>query len=163
MSDEYAVLKRPEMAPEEEDAIAAQVNRDMAEGNAAKHFEDVLDELHSTQHQETNAPTADEREQMRRDELALLRQLKRDASEQLLGQGMRVSMIYHSATGGDYEAQITDAVGRVYIAHISYAESIPRDAHNAEELYRGMVDLLVQRSLAARAKYFDRMKLEVSS
>lgn len=142
--------------------MAAEVNRDMAEGRGAKHFEDVLDELHSTQPQAKNAPDAEERDNERRAAAEIARQLKRDASEALLSQGLRVWNVIE-VPGDGFRANIKDRVGREYEALIDaraldsmMEQSI---AAGGRDAYKRLVDLLVQEALSARAKYFDRMQV----
>ena len=105
--------KSAEFSPEELDVMAAEVQRDIAEGRGAKHFTDVLDELHSTQAQPKHEQTAEERDSERRAAAELARQLKRDASEALLSQGLRAWAVFE-VPGDGFRAHIKDRVGREF-------------------------------------------------
>ncbi len=153
--------KGKEFSPEELDVMAAEVQRDMAEGRGARHFEDVLDEMHSTQAQPKHEPTAEERDNERRAAAEIARQLKRDASEALLSQGLRVWAVFE-VPGDGFRAHIKDATGREFEALLSGKALVDAQEqsvlHGGRDVYKRVVDLLVTEALGARAKYFERMR-----
>lgn len=154
-------IRRPKLDPVEEDALAAQVNADIAAGRGHRHFEDVFDELNSTQKQATNAPDAAQRDELERYELAVMWQLKRDVTQNLLPSGMRVVQVVPDREVKGYRAYVTDRDGRSFEAVITYDESnLPADV-DGRAVFKMMVDTLTERALGARKHYFDRMCLEV--
>lgn len=156
----YHTRKMPELSDAETDALSAQVNQDLQNGNATKHFEDVLDELNSTQARPTNEPDAHDRDEERRMCLAVAAQLKRDATRHLLSHGMRVEHVRESDGHKGYTATMRDREGRQFEAHITWDEANRPDG-DGHALYLMMVDAVVERALLARKTYFARMCLTV--
>lgn len=154
-------LRRPSLEPAEEDALAAQVNKDIAEGKGHRHFEDVFDELHSTQKPATNEPDAGDRDEMETFERAIMWQLKRDVTSALLNHGMRCVRVADDRAAKGYRAELTDREGRSFEAVVTFNEAnLPPDV-DGRAVFKLMVDSLVERALGARAHYFERMCLEV--
>lgn len=157
MSDIKPRTGQPDLAPDELDAIAADVQWDMRAGQGAKHFQDVLDELHSTQARPTHGPDKNEQERIERAERTIMSDLKQAATYELLSHGMRVRSINHNGHGTGWIAAISDAEGRLYEAQILYDEAAKIDAAiNGHAFFRKLVDGMVSEALEARRKYFVR-------
>lgn len=151
--------KRPELGPEEEDAIAREVNEDIRMGKGMRHFEDVWDAFLTENHQAipTNGPDAEQRDRIAKQEFHLCRDLKQQATAELISHGMRVLDVMKDGHDTGYTARIKDSEGRVYEASILYNEAAALDISiDAHGVFRHMVSTLVERALEARRKYFVR-------
>ena len=157
--------KRPEFSAEEEDAIAKEVNEDIRAGKGLRHFQDFTDAFLTENHQAlpTHEPDAETRDHIAKQEFALCRDLKMQATYELVGHGMRVESVSKNGEGTGYLARIKDGEGRWYEATITYDESAALDLSiDAHGVFRHMVDALVSRALEARRKYFVRACITVS-
>ncbi len=152
--------KREEFSPEEEDAIAKEVNEDIRAGKGYRHFQDVLDGMFSNNEsraRDTGLPDADEQDRIAKQEFELCRDLKQACTRELIGHGMRVLTLKANGKGTGFLAVIKDAEHRHYDAELFYDEAAKLDLSiKPHEVFRAMVGTIVDRALEARKKYFQR-------
>lgn len=167
--DGFKPKNRDDMDPVEVNYLHSEIQKDIAEGKGAKHFEDVLDELHSKQAQPTHALDPIEQERVRREIEALRLQLKRDVTVILLrGQPkMRVlsCLVDINKDDGEWHGlkmRVKDEESREFDISITFDESIRKGEIDPAQIYGWMVDTLVARAHQAR-QYHDRRVKAVTS
>lgn len=149
------------LSDEELDANAEQVQKDLANGSGAKHFEDLLDDINSSESRArgTNEPDAEARFDADKYAHDVRRQLKRDVNEHTISHGMRVTRVIEES--GGYMVLLQDAQGREFGAELSFSEANAPAELDGRAVYKLMVETVVERALAARKEYFDRMCVTV--
>lgn len=110
-----------DMDPAEVEAKSAEINKDMANGNGVKHFEDVFDSLHSNpsqQHDVENAEeTSEERDRKERAFQELARAFKARLRMMLNtgdSEGMTVDQVRRNIGGRGFLVYARDRVGREF-------------------------------------------------
>jgi hypothetical protein len=144
-------------------ARSAEVNKDMADGNGAKHFEDLLDDLHSnpsTQHNEDEREdTTDEREKKERMFQEMAREIKARLNTLLLNEGLLVKQVKRGYGGRNFLIIAVDRVRRQYEAEVDF-ESLGREmATDEHHAFTAMVVMCAKEIRAARDKYAMRAGL----
>ena len=141
--------------PRELDEIAADVNRDLASGNGAKHFERELDELHSLQSGNTHvAETHKIHEELQRFCLAF----RAGLADQVRSQGFKCQFVMPDGKGEGFHIQFVDLYGRQFDVTYSFDEGLQAAAQHGEFMGRSMMSDVIDKLLAARERYFARMQ-----
>lgn len=144
-----------QLDPTEVDALHAEVERDMRNGNGAKHFEDVLDELHSKQGNSRVAETPSVHEQLRR----FCNDLRAGLDEQVRGQGFRCKFVIPDGKGEGFHVQFFDTYRRPFDVSYSFEEGMQAATKSgAAFMGREIMSEIIDKLLAARARYFARMQ-----
>jgi hypothetical protein len=140
--------------PEQHDAaeldeISAQVNKDIREGNGARHFERELDELHSLyQRSQTVDPNSET-------ELRRFCGTLRHELDQRVRPRFCCRMVIPDGEGEGFHIQFLDKAGRTFDVAYLFDEA-PVIGH--EEFVRRVMDEIIQKLFAARERYFARMQ-----
>jgi len=155
--------KYDEEQAKQDDATAAEVNTDLAAGNGAKHFEDLLDDLHSnpsTQHnEEEREDTTDEREKKERIFQEMAREIKSRLNTMLLNEGLLVKQVKRGYGGRNFLIIAIDRMRRQYEAEVDF-ETMGREmAMDERHAFTAMVVLCAKELRAAREKYAMRAGL----
>jgi len=155
--------KPPELEPVERDAIAAETADALRRGGEepdqnrklGKHFEDVLDTLHS---KSTPAlvQTTSERETEELDEAALLLALRRKLRGTLRSQQILLSGVEPDGLNGGYLAIAHDEQRRQFEAHFSFGEGMALGADSPVGLVEKIVAAFHEKIVAARNQYYAR-------
>jgi len=147
----------PEDDPEEIDHIHAEIQRDIRNGNGARHFEDVLDELHST-HLRSDPIEQVRIERRRSAEFReFLGALKTSLSASLLPQGLKCE--YVEIDDDDLTVCARDKEKRQHEVKVplellnEYADAHPSDPR---AVMTHVVDRCMRAVFRARDAYFRR-------
>ena len=150
----------PKAAAEDPDLdnLAKEVNEDIAKGEGAKHFQDVFDEVASTQGS-ARALTLDPdlREKLER----FVRAFRLGLGQHLRGNvhGFHCLGVSLDGFGNGFLCKFKDADGRPFDVLISYEDSFQEAAkRGVVDMGRGMIDIVIARVFEARAAYMKRMQ-----
>ena len=144
-----------------DNATAAEVNKDLADGNGAKHFEDLLDDLHSnpsTQHNERE-DTTDERERKERAFQELARGIKARLNQMLLSEGLLIKTVKRNIGGRGFLILAIDRVRRQYDAAVDFETMGKEMEMDPIRAFVAACDLCAKEIRAARDKYAMRAGL----
>jgi hypothetical protein len=138
------------------DNIAKEVNEDIAKGEGEKHFQDVFDEVSSTQGR-ASAIDPDLREKLERFanvfRLGLGQHLRGNAH------GFHCKGVSLDGHGQGFICKFKDKDGRPFEVLISYEDSFQEAARRGVvDMGRGMIDIVISRLFAARVKYLERLE-----
>lgn len=150
-------MSAPKLDAADADDVAADVNADLAAGQGAKHFQDLLDDMESTQGSARVVETPDVTEELHRFMLAF----KRGLGDQLKGTeaGFVCLNVCADGMGTGFMCSFRDKTGRPFNVHVTYDDGFAQAAeHGTEQMGRGMMELVIGRLLAAREKWFARMQ-----
>lgn len=156
--------RRPEVDPIEVNYLQSEIAKDIAAGDGAKHFEDVLDSIHSTQGDAgvTIDPITEER--TKREITEIRRQLKIDLTKLLLPHSMICKEIIVDVNGkthtwDGFRIRFIDSERREFHATITFDETIKYGETNAERpIYDYMVRTVMARALDERSRHLARVK-----
>lgn len=142
-------------SPAEEDAIAAEVAEDLDAGVGAKHFEEIFDEVNfSSAAVEMDPGVRDRLERFKLEFAAGL-------NERLHGSehGFVCLAVNQDGHGQGFICRFRDRDGRPFTAECSFDDGFEAAAKfgNAN-MGRAMMQVVVERLIAARVKYFARME-----
>jgi len=162
-------IKLGEIRPDEhcDEEVAAkheEINWDLRAGRQGlKHFEDVLDEVHSNPSQHTESVlTAAERDEAERMLTQLMTRLQLDVTAAILSQDMKCESVRKGVSdSGQVDAFVIvakDAVGRRFETTMTWDQGISVGSVSRSP-YLGIVDLIVKQLFEARAKYHARAGL----
>lgn len=140
----------PELEPVETDILSAEVNKDIAEGNGAKHFERELDEIHSQQGS-AHAPDPDVAARLHR----FCLELRKGLTDTLRGTGLRCGYVMPDGRGEGFSIRFFDTAGRLFDVEYAFDDAMRLET---EGMGRAMMDEIARRVLNARAAYFVRMQ-----
>jgi hypothetical protein len=139
------------------DNIAKEVNEDIAKGEGEKHFQDLFDEVASTQgNARSREIPPDLRDKLER----FARAFRAGLSDQLRGNehGLHCVGVNLDGFGHGFVCKFKDREGRPYTVGVSYEDGFASVAkHGVTEMGRGMMDVVLGKLVAARALYFERM------
>lgn len=135
------------------DNIAAEVSEDLAKGEGAKHFPELLDTLSVSA-----SPVEDPgvRDRINR----FMREFEVGLNDRLRGNehGFICLAVNRDAFGEGFVCKFRDKDGRPFTAECSYEDGFEAAARYGNgEMGRGMLAVVVERLIAAREKYFKRM------
>ena len=147
----------PDDDPDEVEYLHKEIQRDLAKGEGAKHFEQELDELHSK-----TLPDPIDLERVRAETYNELRQfsfaLKRHVTNELLPQGLKceyVELDEDNLTIACKDAQKRQHEVQVPLDHLLQAQAM--HGHDPRAMMSHVVEKCCQALLNARAHYFKRM------
>jgi hypothetical protein len=138
--------------PKELDEIHADIQRDISNGKGDRHFQDVLDELHSiptTSAQES----ADERAELQR----FYGQLRTALDDQIRSQGFRCRLVQSDGEGTGFVAHFLDSSRRPFDVSYTFDQGLRAAAQGRDNMGRAVITEILDKLLEARAKYFQRM------
>ena len=147
---------KPDSDDPDLDNIAKEVNEDIAKGEGEKHFQDVFDEVSSTQGN-ARALDPDLREKLER----FARTFRQGLGHHMRGNvhGFRVKSVTLDGFGHGFLCKFTDRDGRPFEVLISYEDSFSEAAKRGPvDMGRGMMDLVISRLFDARTAYLRRME-----
>jgi hypothetical protein len=155
-----------DLAPEDVEAKHAEIEKDTAAGNGAKHFEDLLDDIHSNpsqQHAVEDAPeTVEQREKRERDFNDLARGIKARLN-QMLGTdtGLLVKRVRRNVGGRGFLVEAVDRARREYDAVVDFEEFGKSIEASIDSRFAvtSACELIVRRILEARENYHRRAGL----
>ena len=153
--------------PDFVDAVHKEVTRDMANGTATKHFEDLFDALHANPSQAHNVEDAEQttadREKEERAHQELCRAFKARLRTMLNtgdSDGVMVTEVRRNVGGRGFLVRAKDRVGRQYEAAIDYEMMGVEMALDPRHAFAKGCDLLARELLAAKRKYHVRAGLQ---
>lgn len=149
------------------EAIHAEVEKDMAAGDGAKHFEDLLDDVYSnpSQQHDTEAAelTSGERDKQERAFAELSRAFKARLRMMLNtgdSHGMLVTNVRRNVGGRGFLVYAKDRVGRQFEAAVDFETMGVEMALDPQRAFAKACDLLARELLAAQRKYHERAGLQ---
>lgn len=142
-----------EFAPDEVEALHAEVQRDLAAGEGDKHFEDVIDVLHSTQGNASVEETAEQREDFER----FARALRAGLREQLAPQGLWCQRVIEDGKGTGMHITFRDRQNRRFDVEYGWDDGLHAYARHGDNGGRAVMHEICEKVLAAREHYFARM------
>lgn len=148
--------KLPPISSDEEDSIADEVNEDIAAGVGEKHFQDIFDEVNSTQGSARVDVDPGVLDRLARFRLEFASGL----NDRLRGNeaGFTCLGVNDDGHGRGFICKFRDAGGRPFTAEVSYDESFEAAArYGNTEMGRAMLQIVIAKLLDAHAKYFQRM------
>jgi hypothetical protein len=146
-------VSAPEFSPDEVDALHAEVQRDIAAGDGDKHFEDVIDALHSRQGDASVEETAQQREDFER----FARALRSGLREQLAPQGLWCQRVIEDGKGTGLHITFRDRQNRRFDVEYGWDDGLHAYAKHGESGGRAVMHEICEKVLAARETYFARM------
>lgn len=135
------------------DNIAAEVSEDLAKGEGAKHFPELLDTV-STSAAQTEDPGV--RDRINR----FMREFEVGLNDRLRGNehGFVCMAVNRDAYGEGFVCKFRDRDGRPFTAECSYEDGFEAAARfGSGEMGRGMMATVIERLIASRETYFRRM------
>lgn len=150
-------MAAPNLDAADTDDIAADVNADLAAGEGAKHFQDLLDDVNSTQGSAHVVETPDLSDELHRFMLAF----RQGLNDQLRGTeaGFVCLNVGPDGHGTGFMCNFRDKTGRPFNVHVTYDDGFAQAAaHGVEQMGRGMMETVIGRLIAAREKWFARMQ-----
>jgi hypothetical protein len=152
--------------PEFVDAVHKEVTRDLAAGNATKHFEDLFDSLNSNPSQQHNLEEAEQstadREKEERAHQELCRAFKARLRTMLNtgeSDGIMVTTVAKNIGGRGFIVYAKDRAGRGYDAAVDYDTMALEMMIDPRQAFGKACDLLARALLEARRKYHVRAGL----
>lgn len=149
-------MTAPVFSPEEEDAIAAEVQEDIDAGVGDKHFQEIFDSLNSTQGDASVGMDPETLDRLRR----FCLQLQAGLTDQLRGNEHGFTCQGVSMDGHDtgFICSFRDKAGRPFNVAVSYDDGFAAAAKNGKhDMGRGMMTTVLDRLIAARKEWFRRM------
>ena len=149
------------MSEAEVEAHHADIQRDMRNGNGAKHFERELDTLlassPSQSHEEETLSTA-EQERITREEEELLRELAKHVSVHLRAEQMVCHKAIRDGMGEGYIVGVTEkGTGRVWEFEVSYDAALAAAGQDERASFTKLVHMVVERAIQERRAHFARV------
>lgn len=138
------------------DNIAAEVNEDIAAGQGEKHFQDLFDEVSASTGSAHVDMDPGVRERLARFELEFAEGL----NERLRGNehGFVCIGVNQDGHGQGFICKFRDKDLRLFTAECSYDDGFEAAArYGKESMGRGMMAVVIERLVAARVRYFERM------
>lgn len=126
-------------------------------------FDDILDEVHSTQAQSTGEPSTAELDEIRAAERTYWDALTHEVNDRLRSQRITVTHVLEDHVsssedeGGGWIVCARDPVGREFSARVTVAAMAALGERYGEEMGRHVIDQVCSQLLAARERYFARM------
>ena len=155
-----------DMDPAEVEAKSAEINKDMANGNGVKHFEDVFDSLHSNPSQQHNVEDAEETSEERDRKERAFQELARAFKARLRmmlntgdSEGMTVDQVRRNIGGRGFLVYARDRVGRQYEAAVDLDTMGVQLALDPQRAFSVACELLAKEIREARRKYYLRAGL----
>lgn len=149
-------MKPPAFDAEESDQIAKEVNEDIAAGQGEKHFQDLFDEINSKQ-----GDARPDEDPATRDRIArFMLDFHRGLNEQLRGNehGFHCRGVNLDGRGTGFVCKFQDRTGRPFTVDVTYDDGFEAATkRGVTEMGRGMLDVVLERLIAAREKWFKRM------
>lgn len=140
--------------PVEVAKLAAEVNRDIRDGNGAKHFEREIDDLHSIGAR-TRVENPDTPAELRR----FCRDFRDALNSQLSGAGLFCQAMRPDGRGDGFALTFVDRQGRPFHVEYSFDEGIAAAVRVGDEnMGREMIGEVAAKVIAARERYFARMQ-----
>lgn len=149
-------MKPTPFSPEEEDAIAGEVQADLDAGVGDKHFQEIFDSINSTQGDARVDVSPEVRDRLNR----FMLQFQAGLSDQLRGNehGFKCLGVSADGHGTGFICSFRDKGNRPFNVAVSYDDGFEAAAKNGKsEMGRGMLDVVLSRLIAAREKWFARM------
>ncbi len=144
-------------SPAEEDALAVEIQQDIDAGVGEKHFQEVFDSVSNSAgnaHVDMDPAT---RERLARFRLEFCAGL----NDRLRGNehGFVCLAVNDDGHGQGFICKCRDKDGRAFTAEVSYDDGFEAAArYGKESMGRAMMQVVIERLVAARKKYFDRME-----
>lgn len=138
------------------DNIAKEVAEDLAAGQGEKHFQDLFDSVSNSAgnaHVDMDPAT---RERLARFRLEFCAGL----NDRLRGNehGFQCLAVNDDGHGSGFICKCRDKDGRAFTAEVSYDDGFAAAAqYGMESMGKAMMAMVIERLVAARKKYFDRM------
>lgn len=149
-------MKPAPFSPEETDQIAKEVNEDIEAGVGDKHFQEIFDSIQSTQgsaHVEEDPGV--------RDRIArFMIDFHNGLNSQLRGNehGFACLAVNADGKGTGFVCKFRDRTGRPFTVDVTYDDGFEAASkRGVTEMGRGMLDVVLERLIAAREKWFARM------
>jgi len=149
-------VKPSPFSPDEEDAIATEVQQDLDAGQGEKHFQDLYDSIASSSASPASGMDPDVRDRLER----FKREFLVGLNERLRGNEhqFRCVAVNDDGHGNGFICKFRDADLRLFTAEVSYDDGFSCAAKFGKtEMGRGMMSVVIERLIAARKRYFERM------
>lgn len=137
------------------DNIAKEVNEDIAKGEGDKHFQDLFDDIASTQGSAHVEMDHDVRDRLER----FARAFHVGLNDRLRGNshGFVCNSVKLDGHGQGFICKFRDKQMRPFEVECSYEDGFEAAARYGEgEMGRGMMAAVIERLVAARVRYFER-------
>lgn len=149
-------MKPSPFSPEEEDAIATEVQQDLDAGQGEKHFQEIFDSISSSSASPASGMDPDVRERLER----FKREFLIGLNERLRGNEHKFTCVAvnDDGHGNGFICKVRDGDMRLFTVEVSYDDGFEAAAKlGKESMGRGMLAVVVERLVAARKRYFERM------
>ncbi len=145
----------------EVEAHHADIQRDMLNGNGAKHFERELDTLLATSPSSADGGgmTTAERERIEREEAYLLAELAKHVSVHLREEQMVCHKAQKDGFGEGYRIGVTEkGTGRVWEFDLSYDAALMAAGQDEHAGFQRLVRVVVEKAVNERRAFFARVE-----
>src|SRR6478609_5704095 len=147
-------MNKPDSDDPDLDNVAKEVNEDIAKGEGEKHFQDLFDEVASTQ---GDARARDIPPDLRDKLERFARAFRAGLSDQLRGNehGLKCVGVNLDGFGQGFVCKFKDREGRPFTVGVTYEDGFASVAkHGVTEMGRGMMDIVLNKLIKARERYF---------